>query len=134
MASFAQNCNDEDVDRVFHIISETPQHTQPYIEAMFLKHDIPKWYKEGNNCLLEMQRKDPGAKLLKAINHERYTTVEQANWLIFGGMPMAETLEGNFWDSFEDKKVAQQLVGQFMEPRSNAAKAANGRLLGTLER
>lgn len=52
MASI-QDCNDEDAERAFQIISETSQHTQPYIHTLFPKLNSPEGYEQGKNRLLE---------------------------------------------------------------------------------
>lgn len=79
-----------------------------------------------------MKRTDPTAKFIKAVDAETGTIVGQGVWLVLVKVPAEEALEGDFWDNQEEEEFAQELVRQFMVPRINAAKAANGRLLGDL--
>ena len=125
-----EDCIDADMDRIFHIISEAFKHSQPYIDAVFPQHDTPAGHARGRDLLLEMKRTDPTARFIKAVDSLTGQIAGQAIWLILDKNPGEDGLEGDFWESQHEKEYAQELFAQFVVPRTEAFKAADGRLLG----
>lgn len=123
-------CTDADVDRIFHIISEAFKHSQPYIDAVFPKHDTPTGHAQGKDRLLEMKRTDPTARFIKAVDSHTGRIVGQANWQILDKDPSDDRLEGSYWENSYEKEYAQELFTQFIMPRAEAFRTAEGRLLG----
>ncbi|KAL8938399.1 MAG: hypothetical protein Q9216_003916 [Gyalolechia sp. 2 TL-2023] len=126
-------CTDADIERVFDIISDTFQHTAPFIEALFPRHDTPKGREAGRNRLLEQKHTDPSIRFIKVVDTDTRQIIGQANWQVLEEIPTDESLEGDFWENENDKEFAQRLHDQYMIPRSRAIKTAGGKLLGRFQ-
>jgi hypothetical protein len=123
-------CTEPDIDRVFHIISDSFGHTQPFIDTLFPRHDTPEGYVLGRDRLLEQMRTDSGVRFTKALDSETGQIIGQANWLILEEKRTDVQPEDDPWGDAEDKEHAQQLFAQYMVPRSKAFHSANGKIVG----
>ena len=124
--------NDNDIPRVFDIISTTFQHTQPFIEALFPHHDTPRGRALGTARLLQTKQKNPSLHILKAVDSATGAIVGNAHWLVLREMPSEEELrlEGDFWDNEEEKEFSRMLWDQLMGVRWEAVRGAGGKMLG----
>jgi hypothetical protein len=119
-------CDDADMDRIFHIVSDTFKHDEPYIDAVYPKHDTPAGHIQGKNRMLEQKHSDPTVRCLKATDTRTGKIIGQANWLCLEDKHVKDELEGNFWDDNDEKEFAQQLYAQFAVCRREAVRAASG--------
>ena len=104
---------DADIDRVFHIFSDTLKHNEPYIDAVYPKHDAPAGHIQGRNRILEQKHSDPTVWCIKAIDTRTGKIIGQANWLCLENKLVKDQLEGDFWNDEDEKEFAQQLYAQF---------------------
>lgn len=122
-------CSDADIERVFEIISDTFRHTQPVVDALFPKHDTPDGRITGRDRLLEQKHNDPSVRFIKVTDSDTGQMVGQANWLVWQNTASPESLNGDFWESEDEKEFARQLWDQYIVPRSRAIEAADGKIL-----
>ncbi|KAL8833168.1 MAG: hypothetical protein Q9170_004449 [Blastenia crenularia] len=121
-------CNDEDLTEVFAVISDTFQHEQPIVDAIFPNHDTPAGRTRGTHMLTQMKQ-NPNFKFLKAIDSETNEILGQATWILLDRPLENEILVGEGWDTEEDKEFSQLLHEQQMRYRIEASRAVQGRLL-----
>lgn len=76
-------CADDDIERVFHIIYDAFQHTQPFVDALFPKYDTPDGRALGRDRLLRQKKIDLSIRFIKAVDSETGQIVGNANWLVF---------------------------------------------------
>ena len=79
---------------------------------------------------MEMKRTDPTAHFLKAVDVHTGYVVGQANWLILDKDPGGDRLEEGIWEDDHEMEYAQELFTQYMVPRTEAFRNANGPLIG----
>ena len=119
-------CQDADMDRVFRIMSDTFKHDEPYIDAVYPKHDTPAGHAQGVRRMLQQKTSDPTARCIKATNTQTGKVVGLANWLCLENKSVKDQLDGDFWDNDDDKDFAQRLYAQFAVCRRTAVQSATG--------
>ena len=126
-------CSDSDIDEVFRIISEAFKDTQPAVNAIFPRHQLPDGRAIGTKRLLRMKQTDHTARFLKAIDTESGKIIGQAVWLLVNNPAvLEEPLEEDVWDGDDEKEFSQLLLTQLMAPRIEAAKSLDGMLFGKM--
>lgn len=130
MPVIVELCTEPDLDRVVYIISDSFGHTQPMIDIVFPRHDSPEGHVLGRDRLLEQLRTDSGVRLTKALDSETGQIIGQANGLILEEKPHDVQLQDDPWGDAEDRDYAQQLLAQYMVPRSKAFDSADGKIVG----
>ena len=127
-------CEDEDMQRVFEIMSEAFQ-GEPYIDAVFPNHTTSAGRLAGGKRLLESKRTEKNATFLKVTDSASGTIIGQAKWLIFeqaagaGKLDKAK-LSDDYWATEDDKEYASYLYAQYTARRRQAISSANGPLIG----
>ena len=118
-------CDDADIDRVFCIVSDTFKHDEPYIDAVYPKHETPGGRIQGSRRMLDQKRNDSTASYIKAVDTQTGKVIGQANWLYIESGSVKDQLDGDFWDDEDAKEFAQNMYAQFAACRRNAVEAAN---------
>lgn len=125
-----EECDDSDMARTFEIISEAFAHEHPYIDAAFPAHTKPAGRATGASRMLSIKQQDSCAKFLKVIDQETGTMIAQAKWNVYKNtIPPELDLDGEFWDSEEEKEYAQLLCREYLIPRREAIRDSGGNLL-----
>lgn len=119
-------CDDADIDRVFQIVSDTFKHDEPYIDAVYPKHDTPAGHSEGAKRMLDQKHADPAVRCIKAVDTSTGKIIGQANWLCLQNKKVSDQLEGDFWDDKDAEEFAKSLYAQFAVCRKKAVQSANG--------
>ncbi|KAI9647014.1 hypothetical protein NHQ30_005016 [Ciborinia camelliae] len=123
-------CSDADMARTFEIISTAFGHEHPYNDAAFPMHDTPAGRALGASRMLEIKKTDPCTTFLKVIDNSSGVMVAQAKWNIYKNtIPPELDLDGDFWDTSEDKEYAQLLYREYLIPRRKAIKESGGNIL-----
>ena len=113
MSVVVELCGDADIDRVFHIVSDTFTHDEPYIDAVYPKHDTPAGQIQGRNRMFGNKHSDPAVRFIKVVDTQTGQIIRHANWLCIEKQSVKTQLEGNFWGDQDEKDFAQQLYAQF---------------------
>ena len=125
-------CTDADMDRAFAIISDAFGHEHPYIDYVFPKHDTSKGRQFGSERLRAIKNSDPNTCYLKVTYSVMKNIAAVAKWNIYDGViPEEAALEGDFWASEEEKRLAQDYFAGYLMPRRREIKRAGGHLLCT---
>jgi len=123
-------CTDPDFHRLFTIISNSFSHDHAYIDATFPSHATPTGTSIGAQRFLEMSRADPNTIFLKVVDTSTDTIVGVAKWNIYKNtIPEEVELEGDYWESDEDKEYAQLLFREFLIPRRDWVRKMEGNLV-----
>ncbi|KAI9660604.1 MAG: hypothetical protein M1821_009956 [Bathelium mastoideum] len=130
MALKLERCKDADMRRTFEIVSDAFGHQHPYIEAVFPHHGSDKGRAAGAERLLTMKPRDPNAVFLKVVDTDSGQMIAQAKWNVYRNtVPPELTLDGDFWDSQDQKELANYLFAKYLEPRGKAIKQSGSNLL-----
>lgn len=133
MALKIEECNDTDMDRTFEIISSAFGHEHPNIESIFPLQAAPQGRRFGGQRMLASKKADPNATFLKVVDTSTCEMVAQAKWNIYdGSIPDEVELDGDFWESKNEKEYAQHMFREYLVPRRKAIKDSGGRLVGKL--
>lgn len=125
-----EECSDDDMLRTFEIISAAFRHEHPYIEAVFPSHDSPMGRVAGGARMLAIKRTDPHTIFIKAVDKATGLMIGQAKWNIYDGVVPAEVeLEGDFWDTADEKEFAQHLYREYLVPRRTAIRELGGKVI-----
>jgi hypothetical protein len=125
---FSEN---KDMHRCFEIISEAFGDREAYINAMFPRHHTPEGRKIGGDRYIMTKNADPFSRFLKVTDTETGEIVGQAKWIVVGHeKPPEVALQGDWWDTEEDKIYAQHMYEAFLVGRRSAIRNAKGPLLG----
>ena len=125
-------CDDGDMPRAFTILSQAFAHEHPYFDYVFPKHDTPNGRKVGGERILAFKKGDPNTTFVKATDTETGIIVGVAKWNVYKGVvPDEIDMEGDYWDSEQDKKLAQEMWAGYLMPRRRAIKDTNGNLVCT---
>ncbi|CAG8981835.1 hypothetical protein HYALB_00013947 [Hymenoscyphus albidus] len=90
-------CTTADMPRVFEILSLAFGRRHIYIDT------------------------DPCARFIKAVDEETGTIVAQAKWIVYRDtIPPEGELEGEFWESEEEREFARLLCREYLIPRRKA--------------
>ena len=126
-----EECDDSGMSRVFEVMSEAFKHDQPFFDALYPNHDTPEGRIQCTKRLLEQKQKEPNPRFIKAVDTETNEIIGQATWLILDKLPLDEQqLEGDLWNTEDDKLYAQHLFKQFLTPRSRVVEDAERPVLG----
>lgn len=125
-------CRDDDMPRIFEILSLAFGHEQPYIDAVFPHHATAPGRKVGADRLLAIKHSDPTTTFVKVTDTDTGEIMAQAKWNIYNGeVPEEVELDGDFWAGQDEKEYAQYLSREFLGPRTAAIKASGGHLVCT---
>ena len=136
MSSFeVQPCTEADIPRVFEIISLAFAHNHEYVDALFPAHDTPAGRRVGTERMLQIFQGDSYGHFIKVDDHDSGKLIAAAKWNIYEGgeIPPQPAIDGDYWDSEEDKEFAQSLFHAFFAPRQKAIEETNGHLIGRLQ-
>ncbi|KAL9120544.1 MAG: hypothetical protein Q9187_002900 [Circinaria calcarea] len=135
MALKLETCRDDDMDRTFAIISLAFAHEHPYIDAAFPAHDTPAGRISGGKRMLAIKHSDPNTTFLKVTDAGTGEMVAQAKWNVYNGVvPEEIELEGDFWETEDEKEYAQHLFREYLATRRRAIKKSGGNLVYKLLR
>lgn len=130
MALKIEECNDTDMDRTFEIISSAFGHEHPYIESVFPLHATPQGRRLGGQRMLAYKKADQNTTFLKVVDTRTGEVVAVAKWNIYdGSIPDDYELDGDFWESNNEKEYAQHMFREYLVPRRKAIKDSGGRLV-----
>ena len=125
-------CADGDMPRAFTILSLAFAHEHPYFDYVFPKHDTPGGRKVGGERILAFKKADPNTTFIKVTDTDTGTIIGVAKWNVYKGVvPDEVEMEGDYWDSEQDKKLAQEMWAGYLMPRRRAIKDMNGNLVCT---
>ena len=97
-------CTDLDMDRAFAIISEAFAHEHPYFNYVFPRHETARGRQTGGSRLRATKNGSLNAAFLKVTDADSGIMVTVAKWDIYDGAISEEaTLEGDFWDTENEK-------------------------------
>ncbi|KAL1609176.1 hypothetical protein SLS59_001540 [Nothophoma quercina] len=132
MSSFeVQPCTEADIPRVFEIISLAFAHDHEYVDAIFPAHATPAGRRIGTERMLQIFQGDSYGHFMKVVDHDSGKVIAAAKWNIYesGEIPPQPAIDGDYWDSEEDKEFAQSLFHAFFAPRQKAIEETNGHLI-----
>ena len=130
MAIIVDFCHDADFFRVFSIVSDSFGYDQPYIDALFPNHHEHAGRIEGADRFLQMKRTDPTNRCLKATDTASGEIIGFAKWIVFAnGKPEETPLEGDFWETRDDKEYAAHVYEQYLKSRRSTARSVDGPLV-----
>lgn len=126
-------CTGADMHRVFEIVSLAFGHDHEYMDAIFPSHDTPEGRSIGAERMLQMFHGDSYGHFVKVVEADTRTIVGAAKWNIYekGIIPPQPELNGDYWQSEDDKEFAQALFHEFFAPRQKVIERTNGNLVGT---
>lgn len=128
-------CIAEDIPRVFEIVSLAFGHDHEYMDAVFPAHSTPEGRKIGSERMLQTFHGDPYGHFMKLIDTDTGIIAAAAKWNIYRGgeVPPQPAIDGDYWDSTDDKEFAQALFYSFFTLRQRVIVGTDGNLVGTLQ-
>ena len=115
--------------RAFGIIAAAFGHN-PYMDGLYPAHNTPQGRSAGGERMLAFKKNDPDTYFLKATDTESEEIVGIAKWNIYNGtIPEEVGLDGEYWETEEDKEYANCLWAAYLVPRRNAIKGTKGHLV-----
>ena len=125
-----ETCTDADMHRAFAIVSESFGHEHPYIDACYPDHDQEHGRKLGGERMLAIKNADPNTTFIKVVDTQTGKMIALGKWNVYEGtVPEEADLEGDFWQSQDDKEYAQYLYREYLVPRREAIKKSGGNLV-----
>ena len=123
-------CEDGDMDLAFAVISEAFGHEHPYFDYCFPKHDTHEGRKTGGERILAVKNGDPNTTYIKVTDSGTGLIIGVAKWNVYDGVqPEEADLDGPYWDSDSDKRLAQEMWAGYLLPRRQAIKDTGGKLV-----
>ncbi|CAG8953415.1 hypothetical protein HYFRA_00010164 [Hymenoscyphus fraxineus] len=123
-------CTDADMPRIFEIISLAFGRRHIYIDTVYPLHWTPSGRAAGASRMLTTKQQDPCARFLKAVDEDTGTIVAQAKWIVYRDtIPPEGELEGEFWESEEEKEFARLLCREYLIPRRDAVREFGGNVV-----
>ncbi|ESZ89721.1 hypothetical protein SBOR_9897 [Sclerotinia borealis F-4128] len=123
-------CNDDDMHRVFEIFCKAFGTKHPMLEAIYPNHDTPAGRISGGKRMLDIKNEDLHTTFLKVVDTDTGAMIAKAKWNIWKGViPPEVDLDGDFWETDEEKEWAQHLNREFLISRRKAIKEAGGHLV-----
>lgn len=128
-----QYCTAADIPRVFELISLAFANDHEYVDAVFPAHNTPAGRKVGIQRELQVFHGDPYGHFLKVVN-ETGEIIAAAKWNLYksGEVPPHPELDGDYWETDEEKEFAQSIFRAFFSPRQEAIEETNGHLVGKI--
>ncbi|KAF2996520.1 hypothetical protein E8E13_006175 [Curvularia kusanoi] len=101
------------------------------MDAIFPSHDTPEGRSIGAERMLQMFHGDSYGHFVKVVEADTRTIVGAAKWNIYekGIIPPQPELNGDYWQSEDDKEFAQALFHEFFAPRQKVIERTNGNLV-----
>ncbi|KAF2196466.1 hypothetical protein GQ43DRAFT_445087 [Delitschia confertaspora ATCC 74209] len=126
-----QECIDADMPRFFELFSlGFGPEKYPYVEHVFPKHDTSEGRKIGGERMLTLKHLDAQATWLKITENPSEKMIACAKWNIYSNtIPPEFGLEGEYWDSQDEKEYAQHLFAEYLVPRRKAIRDSGGNLV-----
>lgn len=122
-------CTSADFPRLFTIIS-TVSNNEPYTAAVFPAHSTPAGRAIGAQRFLAMKNEDPNTVFLKIVDTKTDIMIGLAKWNVYKNtIPEEGELEGDYWDSEEEKEYARLLLREFLIPRREMIRRTGGNLI-----
>ncbi len=122
-------CDDADIPVVFAIISAALGPI-PYMDALYPGHNEPSGREIGAKRMLDLKRTDPHSHFIKAVDTASGEIVGVAEWILYDGdVPEEHGMEGDYWNSMEDKSYADCLWKSYLGPRRQIIKENHGRVV-----
>lgn len=123
-------CNDDDMHRVFEIFCQAFGTRHPMVEAIYPNHDTPAGRLNGRNRMLDIKNTDPHTTFLKVVDTDTGVIIAKAKWNIWKGViPPEVDLDGDYWETEEEKEWAQHVNREFLMARRAAIKEYGGHLV-----
>jgi len=119
-------CEDNDMPRVFAIISDAFGEDHPHISVIFPNHKTINGRAQGAERLLQMKQNDPHSRFMKVTDTATGQIVGQATWLIYNDHAEEVELCGDYWQNEEDRQYAAQLYRGYLAPRRDVIRSAKG--------
>ncbi|KAK7448610.1 hypothetical protein Landi51_06286 [Colletotrichum acutatum] len=133
-----RRCTENDIPRVFEIVSLAFANDHKFVDAVFPEHSTSEGRKLGSERMLAMFHGDPYSIFLKCIDTNTGQIVAAAKWNVYKGgpLPPPPELGGDYWKNDEEKRFAQAIFRGFLAPRQRAIEESGARLLifGSLPR
>jgi hypothetical protein len=128
---------DEDIVACFEVVSESFGHDAPFLDNYFPKHDTPNGRIQGTNRLAAWKQHAPNSVFLKAVTYlprsqgQGQRVIGIAVWTHMKEVPPqkledAENVE-EFWPDHSDRKFMTGLWRDYIVPRTQAIKNAEGK-------
>jgi len=127
-------CTEEDIPRVFELVSLSFGHDHEYMDAIFPHHDTPAGRKAGSERLLKSFHEDTHGIFLKLVDTESGAIAAAAKWNIYNGgpVPPQPELDGDYWTTEDDKEFAKGMFKEFFTARQGLIKETKAHLAGML--
>ncbi|KAF4624454.1 hypothetical protein G7Y89_g13717 [Cudoniella acicularis] len=123
-------CSDSDMARSFEILSLAFGHEHPYINAAYPSHSTPSGRAIGASQLLSIKHSDPCTTFLKVTDTDTGLMIASAKWNVYNQtIPPEWELDGDFWDTEEDKEYANLLSLDLLTVDPKYQRQGAGRLL-----
>ncbi|KAF7870632.1 hypothetical protein EAF04_004376 [Stromatinia cepivora] len=123
-------CNDDDMHRVFEIFCQAFGTKHAMIEAIYPNHDTPAGRLTGASRMLDTKNKSPHTTFLKVVDTDTGVMIAKAKWNIWKGViPPEQDLDGDYWETEEEKEWAQHMMRDFLIRRRTAIKESGGHLV-----
>lgn len=111
MALKLEICNDEDIERVFTILSIAFGHHHTYIDTCFPNHETTSGRRIGGERLLAIINGDPNVTILKVIDTITDKIIAQAKWNIYNNVISEEIeLDRDYYETNDKKEYAYVTV------------------------
>lgn len=131
MALQLGHCTDEDMSRVFELVSISFGHEHPFIEAVYPAHDSPSGRADGAERLLAIKKADPHTKFLKVTDTSTGKVVGISKWNVYDkAVPEEVTkFEGDYWATEDAKELAEWHLNEYLKLRRKAIRDSGGNLV-----
>ncbi|KAG7045317.1 Acyl-CoA N-acyltransferases (Nat) [Colletotrichum scovillei] len=126
-----RQCTENDIPRVFEIVSLAFANDHEFVDAVFPEHSTSEGRKLGSERMLAMFHGDPYSIFLKCIDTNTGQIVAAAKWNVYkdGPVPPLPELGGDYWKNDEEKRFAQAIFRSFLAPRQRAIEESGARLV-----
>lgn len=128
-------CVPEDMERAFAVYSEAFALEHPLVNYMFPNHNTPIGRRIGAERFRDTMASSPNSTYVKVTDKDTGIIAGVAKWGIYDGVIPKDTgLEGDYWDSEDDKDLAKEIGRGFVELRRKAIVDSGGHLVCELSR
>ncbi|UPX11704.1 uncharacterized protein EKO05_0002296 [Ascochyta rabiei] len=101
------------------------------MDAVFPAHQTSAGRKVGSERMLQIFHGDPYSNFMKAVDNDTGEIVAAAKWNIYKGgeVPPQPELDGDYWESKEEKEFAQCIFRGFLAPRQKVIEETDAHLV-----
>ena len=103
-------CDDIDIDHGFRVVSRTFKHDEPYIDAVYPRHDTLEGFIQGRDRMLKQKHSDQIIKFVKATDSNAGKIIGLAIWLCIENKSVKDQLEGIFGTTKRKKNLQSSCI------------------------